>query len=94
MAEFFPLSEAHLSTNEPCRDVIDLLERLLEEARAGEIIGLSVAYVEGNNLHTSAFASGYASSDVMMLAVHHLHTRITAGWYQMLTEDRESQEEV
>lgn len=81
MADIHPLSDAHLSTNVPCEDVIALLRALLKEAEHGEIIGLAVACVEGNNRISSCYAAGCADKNLMMASVHGLHTDITRLWY-------------
>lgn len=80
MADFHALTSAHLGTGEPCADVVQLLKEYLARAERGEIIGLSVAYVEASNKIVSGWATGCASGDHMMLSVHDLHARVTQVW--------------
>jgi hypothetical protein len=74
-----------VETGAPCGDVVSLLERLLEMARAGEITGIAVAAVEPQRRIADCYAIGEASMNDLMLSVHSLHTRVTRRWYEMPT---------
>jgi hypothetical protein len=89
-AEFHSIRNAHISTGEPCADVVELLKKLLAEAKRGEVIGCSVAWVHGNNDVSAKWASGCADGNLMMAAVHSLHTRVSKVWDDSLEDVSES----
>jgi hypothetical protein len=71
------------SFGKPQKDVVEALSAALTKAKRGEIIGLSLAYVEGNNSTIQAtWAAGSANRNLMMASVHLLHTTITDVWYR------------
>lgn len=90
MAEFHSITNAHLGTGEPCKDVIELLEKLLEEAKRGEITGIATALVFANNNVGHNWSSGCASGDAMMLATHSLHTDMTHVWHSAILANKSS----
>lgn len=68
MAEVVSLHCGSMATNEPCADVIDLLEQYLAEARRGEIIGIALAVVDGNNSLATQWCSGRADRHFVLAA--------------------------
>lgn len=76
MAEVVALHGAAVATYEPCSDVIDLLERYLEEARRGEISGIVLGVVAGNSSISTEWASGRADSHFMVAASSMLNHRL------------------
>lgn len=63
------------------KDVIELLEYYLKRAKKGEIAGIAVAFVDGAGSVCSNHAPGCADKNLMMAAVHSLHTDVTRVWY-------------
>jgi hypothetical protein len=89
-AEFHSILNAHISTGEPCADVVEMLKKLLAEAKRGEVIGLAVAWVHGNNDVSAKWASGCADGNLLMAAVHSLHTRVSKVWDESLADVNEN----
>lgn len=86
MGDIHFLTEAHLGVGEPQEDVVLLLENLLKEAKKGEIIGLCIASVRGNNSRVTDLAVGCASADSMLLAVISLENRVKNGYFSIRAE--------
>lgn len=76
MAEVVGLHGDCIASNEPCQDVIELLEVYLAEARRGEIIGICCAVVQGNNAVASQWSSGRADRLFLLAACTMLTNRI------------------
>lgn len=83
MGDIHFLTEAHLGTSNQQNDIVELLEDLLVRAKKGEIIGLSVAFVMGNNTPVTNIASGCASADHMMLAILSLENRMKKLYFSL-----------
>jgi hypothetical protein len=80
-ASFHPLFAVHPPLRKPDKEIITFLEEYLAKAKRGEIAGLCIAYVDGGEHIHSDYASGHADKNLMMTAVHLLHTHITKIWY-------------
>ena len=80
-ATVFALTRNHLPTGEGCPEsVISLLNNLADKASRGEIVGLSAAWVEGNNDCVHQIAIGCADAAKMVASVSALNWDITARW--------------
>lgn len=86
MGDIHFLTDAHLGVGEPQKDVVILLEKLLEEAKRGEIIGLCISSVRGNNDRITDVAKGCASADNMFLSVISLENRIRNAYFSIRSE--------
>lgn len=82
MAEIHTLGDTAPVTDEPCAPVVELLERLLAMAKAGEIVGIAVASVEPMRRLADCYECGNAQDGDMMLAVHSLNMRFSKRWYE------------
>lgn len=68
-AKLYALTNARIADGLPRSDVIDLIADLLKRAKRGEIIGVAVGYVEGNDSTFTDWAAGTASQAAMVTAV-------------------------
>lgn len=63
----------------PERDVVRLLEELLEEAKRGEIAGFGVSLVKASGGLQTAYASGCADRHMMLSGASMLHHRMNVA---------------
>jgi hypothetical protein len=80
------LTQNHLGTGKPQQDVVEGLKDLLRRAKTGEIIGLNVAYVLGNNATCTNVFPGCASDDRMFISVLALEHRMRRNYFESETE--------
>ena len=77
MAEVIYLTETHEGHGQPIPAVVKILEEHLELAKRGEIIGVGIISVAGNNSDTfHQFAPGSARRDAMLYAATSMKYRI------------------
>lgn len=60
VSKVVPLNPGQVVTGEPNHDIVEMLERYLEEARKGEIVGLAIAFARPNDVTATAFWYGEA----------------------------------
>lgn len=70
----------HLPIGSSEKDVVDLLALLLNKAERGELLGLSCAWVEGNNNIGLRIADGSAHAGLLAGAVSALNFEINYRW--------------
>lgn len=74
------LTNNHLPVGATDADVAQLLYDLIQKAQRGELLGIAVAYVEGNNQVDVRIASGSAHAGLLVSAVSALHYDINKRW--------------
>ena len=74
------------SSPEPVESVIKLLERLLEEARRGELRGLVVSTVDGGGGLTSVIEYGSSAPPLLLAGVNLLQHRMLTSWGHVLED--------
>lgn len=80
MARIFSLTKNHLPIGSTEKDVVSLLESLIEKAERGELLGLACAWVEGNNDVALRIADGSANAGLLAGAVSALNFEINYKW--------------
>lgn len=74
------LTRSHLPTGDTPEAVVNLLTGLLDKAKRGELLGLTAAWVEGNNDVGFQIAHGAAPASVLVAAVSALDHEIKSRW--------------
>lgn len=77
-AKIVALTKAYLS-NEPQAEVVTLLHEMWERAKRGEISGIAMAWVEGDNSVCTNWESGRAGSSDLVSAVCRLQHRVLSA---------------
>lgn len=80
MAKIFSLTRNHLPIGTTDRDIVGLLESLIEKAERGELLGLACAWVEGNNNIGLRIADGSANAGLLAGSVSALNFEINYRW--------------
>lgn len=78
--EVIPMSRVHLPIGGTSPDIVNVLESLIVKAERGELLGLVVGYVEGNNEVRTQIASGSADAGLLVAAASSLCFEINARW--------------
>jgi len=78
--QIFYLTKNHPPTGDYSVDVVCMLENVLQKARRGEILGIALAFVEGNNNVRIGIADGCAHSALLVAAVGALNFEIHSKW--------------
>lgn len=79
-AEILCFGRNHLPIGKTDQDIADLLNTLIRKADSGELLGLCVAYVEGNNDIGLRIAHGSAQAGLLAGAVSALNFEINYRW--------------
>lgn len=74
------LTDQHLPVGATDAEVADLLMELIKKAQRAELLGIAVAYVEGNNKVSVRIASGAADAAMLVGAVGALDYEINKRW--------------
>jgi hypothetical protein len=75
-AKIYHLTDAHLPTGGTPACIIAVLENLIAKAVNGELTGLSVSWVEGNNHVCYEIAPGTAEASLMVAGASKLFFEI------------------
>lgn len=86
-AKILAIGDCMPDTKESCKDVIAFLESLLEQARAGEVIGIAYAFVRGNDAVANGWISGRADRHDMISGVSLLQYRIVSEVWERQEND-------
>lgn len=80
MAEVIALSNAHLGIGEPDEEIIGLLRAVLARAEKGDVIGLGMYWVEGQNDIFMDVKAGCARAALMVAAASRLFKETDKRW--------------
>lgn len=76
-----PLTNAHLPIGQPNSDIVSLLRSLLLKAGRGDITGLGIAWVEGQENETNyQIESGCARGALLVAAVSGMFWEVNRRW--------------
>jgi hypothetical protein len=75
-AEIHRLTNAGPVIGEPEKDIVEMLEELMERAKAGALRGFGYFLVDGANSVESGWADGCASADGMVSGASKLQHRV------------------
>lgn len=79
-SQILPFNRVHLPIGDTSPDIIGVLESLIAKAARGELLGLVVGYVEGNNEVRTQIAAGSADAGLLVAAASSLNFEINARW--------------
>lgn len=79
-AEIISLTPHHMAIGKTHESVIHLLNCLMKKAERGELLGLAVAAVEGQNDIVFQIAQGSAQSSLLVSGVAALNYEINRRW--------------
>jgi hypothetical protein len=83
LAEIIALGEVRPPTGNPVSEVVDELEKLLEKAKNGDILGLLFAYVESNESVITGLVPGVANCHLMMSGASIVQHAVASAIYHM-----------
>lgn len=80
MADIIPLTNAHLPTGHQDEEIVGILRALLARAEKGDIIGLGVYWIEGQNDILVDIKPGCARAALMVAAASRLYKETDRRW--------------
>lgn len=80
MAEVYALTDAHLSINQPDEEIISLLRGALERAERGDVTGLGIYWIEGQNDILVSVIPGCARGALMVAGSSRLYDETKKRW--------------
>lgn len=80
MAEVIPITGAHLGIGEPDEEIVSLLRAVLARAEKGDVIGLGMYWIEGQNDILLDVKAGCARAALMVSGAWKLFKETDQRW--------------
>lgn len=80
MADVIPLTDAHLPTGHVDEEMVSLLRAILARAERGDVLGLGIYWIEGQNDILMDVKAGCARAALMVAAAGRLYDETNKRW--------------